>query len=273
MKALKQIFKFYIKGSIHVALSVASLTALTFHRYQIEFDLNLCLLAFFATITSYNFMKYGTAAKRYFVVKDDSLKLIQAVSYVSFLAMCYMALQLRLEVLLWLGFSGVLTLLYALPLLPNNNSFRSLHGLKIYIVALCWAIITVLIPVVDDERTIDLSVILECVARFLLVLALIIPFDIRDLKEDSLSLGTLPQQFGVKKAKQIASVLVMLFLLLFYVSPVLSISLAIEVSLVGLITLLFIFFATENQSEYYCGFWVESIPILWFAINYGFLFL
>lgn len=264
MKIFREIFKFYIDASMHVALAVACVTGITFLKFGLDFDLKLCGVSFFATVVSYNFMKYGTNAKSYFIVSSLYLKIIQLFSFLGFGMMVWLIWFLKFEVLMVLGLSGLFTAIYALPLLPGNQSFRSLHGLKIYMVAFCWALITVIIPIIDAERSIDRNVCIEFVQRFLIVLALIIPFDIRDLKNDSLSLGTLPQQLGVQRAKYIGYTLVLLFFLsgLFQTG-----STSKDIYINGIVSMLVfaaIYFAKKNQPPYYCSFFVESIPILWF---------
>ncbi|GLB48800.1 UbiA prenyltransferase family protein [Neptunitalea lumnitzerae] len=265
MWLFRKILKFYIEASIHVAISVACLTALTFEKFQIPLDIDLCIVAFLATISSYNFMKYATNAQSYFRVHGVYLKFIQGVSILCTIIMIVLMFFLSLRVLMVLALSSVFTAIYALPLLPGNKSFRSLHGLKIYMVGFCWALITVIIPVVDDHESLSLDVWIEFVQRFLVVVVLIIPFDIRDLKDDSLSLGTLPQQIGVNNAKRVGYAAMLLFLGFTFFKTDVLVKEVVVMSVVTLLTVLALYFAKEKQPEFYCGFWVESIPIIWFV--------
>lgn len=270
MKFTKRLVKLYADASIHVSLAVTCLSILTFLKWNLPIDINLCLVAFLATVVSYNFMKFGTKAKSYFIVKTRYLKIIQIISFLCFLLMCMVVYQLSLRVLVVMGVSGILTTLYALPLLPGRVSFRSLHGLKIYMVAFCWALITVIIPIVDEDINdlITLKVLIEFVQRFLLVLILIIPFDIRDLKNDSISLGTLPQQLGVRKAKQVGYGLLLLFAVLSFVSAEITIVAKMVNTIIALVTFLSLYFARKKQPWYYCSILVEAIPIVWLVLYY-----
>src|SRR5690606_41349203 len=63
----------------------------------------------------------------------------------------------------------LLTLFYVFPLF----NFRSLSGVKIYIVALCWVIFTLLLPVFQAGFEVNSDVFLKCMQRFLLVIILI----------------------------------------------------------------------------------------------------
>ena len=94
-----------------------------------------------------------------------------------------------------------ITGLYALPVLPRHKNFRSLSGLKILIVAAVWAGTTVILPAISQLEEINWNVKVETFQRFMLVLILLVPFEIRDLKYDSAALKTLPQRVGVKGAK------------------------------------------------------------------------
>ena len=44
----------------------------------------------------------------------------------------------------------ILTLVYALPLFPNQNkrkeNLRNIHGVKVYIIAIVWAVVSYVLP-------------------------------------------------------------------------------------------------------------------------------
>lgn len=263
MKILKQLFRFYIEASLHVALSVACLIALTFYKFQIQFDFSLCLIGFFATVFSYNFMKFGTKEKFYLKASGCYMRVIQLLSFFCLIASCWIAFQLNYLVWAMLILTGILTVLYSLPLLPNQQSFRSLSGLKVYIVAICWALTTVLMPILDDKQSMNLSVWVEFWQRFFLVLALLIPFDIRDLNDDSINLGTIPQQLGVSKSKYVGYGFAALFLAFGLLFAEVTLTAVIADAVMTFLLFVAIYFAETERSKYYAGFLVESLPILW----------
>ena len=131
---MKSIFNFYINSSIHVALAVCSLCALTFLNLDEVLQFNFLGFAFFATVTGYNFVKYAGIAKLHHMSLTESLRTIQIFSLVSFVILMYFTFIMPREVLLGIGCLGMLTLLYALPIFPKANSLRTIRGLKIFII-------------------------------------------------------------------------------------------------------------------------------------------
>ena len=71
MRVLKRIFDFYLDASVHVALSVVVLMDITAVFFGLEGDKHLTYFMFFATISCYNFIKYGIEAKKYFFVSNS----------------------------------------------------------------------------------------------------------------------------------------------------------------------------------------------------------
>ena len=270
MRYLKQVFDFYLNASIHVALAVYALAWITLVEFGLGHDENVLYFIFFASITGYNFIKYFGLAKFHHRSLASWLKVIQVFSAVCFLLMCYYAIQLELRTLGYLTGFGVITFLYAIPFLPkkvfldNQQNLRSISGLKIYVIALVWAGVTVCIPLINN--TVDLfsvDVILTLIQRFLLIIVLMLPFEIRDLKYDSLKLATLPQQIGVKETKTVGVLLLIVFYFIEFFKTGLDASKVAISLVVSCIALLFLVFSKTGQGKYYSAFWVESIPIWW----------
>ncbi|MEH6761425.1 hypothetical protein [Maribacter arcticus] len=159
-----------------------------------------------------------------------------------------------------------ITGLYALPVLPKHKNFRSLSGLKILIVATVWAGTTVILPAISQLEVITWNVKVESFQRFMLVLVLLVPFEIRDLKYDSVALKTLPQRVGVKGAKIIGYS----WSIIFYAATFLKTNLdfiSVGVNTILLLVLLGIILITElNQKKYFSSFWVEAIPLFWWLL-------
>ena len=272
MIILKRIFKFYLNSSIHVALAVYALTWVTLIQFGIEYDKNSLYFVFFATITGYNFIKYFGIAKFHHRSLAGWLKAIQIFSLLAFLALCYYAYMLETKTLILIGGLGLITFLYAIPLLPkkyfidDQKNLREISGFKIYVIGLVWSFTTVILPLVNNEVSLDFDVIITAVQRFLYVIVLMLPFEIRDLNFDNLKLSTIPQKIGVKKTKIIGVLLLMVFMMLEFFKDELKSNAVIATLLIVFITLLFVLFSNKNQSKYYSAFWVESLPIIWLVI-------
>ncbi|WNH08110.1 hypothetical protein [Thalassobellus suaedae] len=217
MSVLKKLLNFYINSSIHVALSVYSLTWLTLIEFDISYDEHVLYFIFYATITGYNFVKYFGIAKFHHRSLTNWLKSIQLFSFFCFLLMCYYGLQLNKITLFYIAIFGIVTFLYAIPFLPkrlfldSQHNLRSIGGLKIYLIGLVWSGVTVFLPLINNDYFINADVILTGVQRYIFIIVLMLPFEIRDLRYDSLKLSTVPQKIGVKQTKAIGVILLLVF--------------------------------------------------------------
>lgn len=266
MRIFKQISNFYIDGSIHVALSCYTLVRMTQQMFQISHDEPIAYFAFFGTIVGYNFVKYEALAKVQKAQMRKKLKVISVLSFLSLLSVGFCFFQLQRITQIVSVAVLILTLLYTLPFFPNRKNARNWAGLKIYIVALCWVGVTVVLPVLNAEINITSDFYIKCIQRFILIFVLILIFEIIDLANDDPHLQTVPQQIGAKQTK-IAG---MLLLIPFYLLEFLKTNfdqkqLIVNLILVSIISL-FLFFANEKRSKYYTSFWVESVPILWWLL-------
>ncbi|WP_262733202.1 hypothetical protein [Gaetbulibacter sp. NE] len=272
MKVLKRIFDFYINSSIHVALSVFSLAWITLLEFELPYDKNVLFFIFFASITGYNFVKFFGLAKFHHRSLAKWLKYIQLFSLVCFLLMCYYVLQLEQTTLVYISVFGVVTFLYAIPFLPKKifldekQNLRSLSGLKVYVIALVWCGVTVFLPLANADFLMNWDVSITAIQRFVFVLVLMLPFEIRDLQYDSVKLATIPQQIGVKKTKVIGVLLLMVFFFLDYLKDDIQLMNLLVLLVVTAITLLSVVLAKKEQSKYYSAFFVEGIPVLWLLL-------
>lgn len=276
MKFVKQLFNFYLNSSIHVALSVFSLTWITLIEFEIPYDKNILCFVFYASITGYNFVKYFGIAKFHHRSLTNWLKWIQIFSFFSFLLMCYYAFKLNTKTLICIVGFAIVTFLYAIPFLPKRffldkqHNLRSIGGLKIYLIALIWAGVTVLLPLINNNYDINTDVILTAIQRCLFIMVLMLPFEIRDLRYDSLKLSTIPQKIGVKQTKIIGSILLLLcFFLVFFKSKINGIQIII-LMIILCVTLLFLVFSKIEQGKSYSSFWVEGVPIAWLILLFLF---
>lgn len=272
MRLIKQLFDFYLNSSIHVALAVYALGWITLIQFDVSYDENILYFIFFATITGYNFVKYFGIAKFHHRSLTDALKIIQVFSLVCFLLLCYFAMQLQLKTLISIGVFGLITFLYAIPFLPKNfyldnqQNLRDVSGLKVYVIALVWTGVTVFLPLINDDVHLNADVYITAFQRFVFVVVLMLPFEIRDLKFDSLKLATIPQKIGVKYTKIIGFFLLLLLFVSEFFKDELSYESLLKTLIIVLITICFVFFTNKKRNRYYSSFWVESIPIIWLLI-------
>lgn len=272
MNILKHLLNFYINSSIHVALAVVSLTWITLIEYDISFDQNVLFFVFYASIIGYNFVKYFGIAKSYYRRVTNWFKTILVFSFLCFFLMCYYVYQLQTNTLLCvLGF-GIITLFYAVPFLPKDmfldskNNLRSIGGLKIYVIAIVWSGVTVILPLINNNYTVGVDVLITGLQRFVLIIVLMLPFEIRDLQFDSLKLATIPQKIGLKQTKVLGVLLIIVFFFLEFFKDEIDIKKIIVLLIISVTTLLFLLFSKIQQGKYYSSFLVEALPIFWLIL-------
>ncbi len=266
MKLVIRFFNFYLDASFHVAWAAVSFVHVTGMVLDIPLDNYLMLTLFFGTIACYNFTKYGVEAEKYLLVSGRYQKWIQGISIFSLVAALYNFYFLPLTV--WIGFGLIilLTALYTLPVLPKSKNFRSLGGFKIFIVAIVWAMATVAIPSLAADKVLHLEIGIELVQRFLLVVVLMLPFEIRDLRYDPPELRTIPQSIGVKKTKYLGVGMAVCFFLLTFLKNDLTPEEMLSKGVIFALLLIVLRNTKKKQAKYFASFWVESVPLIWWGL-------
>jgi len=266
MRLLKIIIDFYLNSSIHVALAVYSFVRVTEFYLGLTCNEPLGYFVFLGTITGYNFVKYAGVAKLHHRSLTTHLKIIQIFSLICFLLMCFYVSKLNVKTLLLLAPLGVLTFLYAIPFFSGfQKNLRSIGYLKIIIVALVWVGTTVFLPVFNSEIVFTEKMYIIALQRFLLVVTLILPFDIRDVQYDAISLQTIPKKIGVKNTKILGYLLLIFcFVLEFLIRS--NHELIIVFFILMIVVLILLMKSSEKKSKYYSSLFVESIPIIWWVL-------
>ncbi|MGA1226722.1 MAG: hypothetical protein ACO3VF_05680 [Tamlana sp.] len=273
---LKQLFNFYVNSSIHVAFSVVSLTWITMMDCNINIDIDMLMFVLFSSITGYNFVKYFGVAKFHHRSLANWLKAIQIFSFFCFLLMFFYAFKLHVKTLCYIAGFGAVTFLYAIPFLPkrlfvdSKHNLRSIGGLKIYLIALVWSGVTVFLPLIESDYHVNGDIVISAIQRFMFIIVLMLPFEIRDLRYDSLKLSTVPQKIGVKQTKRIGVLLLIIFFLLEFLRDEKDALSILILMLISTLTLVLLVFSKIEQGKYYSSFWVEGVPIIWLILYIAF---
>lgn len=263
MKFWKKAFDLYINSSFHIGLAVVAFTLVSIMEFGLDPDLDLLLFIFFGTITSYNFVKYAGIAKLHHPSLVRNLRLIQIFSFFCFLALIYYTLQQELNILIAAGFFGFLTVLYAVPVFKGRTNLRDVKGIKVLVIAVTATGVSVVLPLLNQPEVLMRNIIIEFLQRILLIIVLMLPFEIRDLKFDPPDLYTFPQILGVKKAKFMGYLLLALMFFLEFLKIDVKLANLGGLIGIGLIAAFFLWRSEEDQGKYYASFWVESAPFFW----------
>ena len=265
LKYLKQIFDFYINSSIHVALAASVLVLITYHFAKLPISWSVFSFVFSGTLVCYNTIKYAEVFLKTKTLKQ-SIKFIFILNVICSILSGYLFFQLSTSAQIAILFFLFLSVLYLIPLGKSRVNLRNLARIKIYIVSLCWAGVTVLIPILNADVVIENDLVFKFVQRFVFTYILILIFDINDLKYDEVRLKTLPQTIGVENTKNIIYLLLVVFFALeFFKSAQLQNQWIINI-LVSLIIFFLAYFVTSKKTKYYTLFWVESVPMIWYIL-------
>ncbi|MFK5957854.1 MAG: hypothetical protein QM495_03175 [Lutibacter sp.] len=272
MNSLKKVFDFYIFSNIHVGIAGFCLAKISLFKFGIHSNLAPLLIGF-SIIISYNFIRYFEInSKRLGWFKSwffqNEIRLVW-VSILAFLCSIYIVFftKFNFESLFIIFPFGFITVFYAIPLFKIGKlqvSFRNFPAIKIFSIAIAWAGVTVLFPLLEQGYHFNYDVYLEFLQRILILIAYTIPFDIRDVNLDDKQLKTIPLLVGVRNSKIVGTILLFLFVLLDLVKHNYFEKENFSQIIIAVIVLLFLWNATTKQSRYYTSFFVESIPILWF---------
>nr|WP_164463331.1 hypothetical protein [Chryseobacterium sp. G0201] len=128
---------------------------------------------------------------------------------------------------------------------------RKIPLLKVFYVGLVWALVNCWLTLHEFSLPIFLI-------SFFFITALVLPFDIRDMKSDTVK--TFPLLIGVQNTKYIAYLLVFVsnILAIYYLDYKYSLSFF----LTSIVTYILIYFAENKRSDTYFSFGVETCSVL-----------
>ena len=266
MRQLKSIFDFYIKSSLHLSICVAALLLITTLRLEQEPDFLILFCSFCASIVVYNFIKYASTLPYYFFVKNFSIKKIQFLSFVSGFFLLVTIFFLKLQTILTGFFIFLFCVIYVIPVNRTKKNIRNYSRIKLFIVAFCWSSSSVFLPISDQSSFININTITLFFQRFFFVIIYTLPFEIRDLKYDSIMLKTIPQVYGLKKTKYFSYILIILFLLISLIIKPYNYIFIISDFIIAMVLCYIIHITQINQNKYFASFWIEGIPVFWLII-------
>lgn len=285
-KLINKIFEHIIFGNWFVAFASISLTLETYLMINrpVRID-GLLTLIFLSTLFIYNLHRYIGFPK---TEKDKEIRkdiwhvkhslLFKYTFYATIIGIIICIFFTSRTVLLYLSPLGVLAIAYTVPLIKkktNRINLRSIPGLKILFIGLVWGLSTVVLPMVDDGISILNSTAYYMIARrILFIIAITIPFDIRDTDFDiQQGLVTIPILIGVKKSKLLAYLLLLIFSILIYAqygSPFADnagrLNFSIPLYISALSTAFLISFSSKKNGKYFHYFWLDGTMILQFLL-------
>jgi len=203
----KSILKYLIYGNIWVSFSVLFFTYSTF-LFLGTIDTSFLSFSFFSTLLAYNFHRIykiseldRSFSRNLWLIENKLI--LYLLTLIGFFGTVISFLFLPNQIWILLIIPSLFSVFYVVPVNKNKQSFRDLPFLKIYLIAFSWVFVSVVIPLVMNSVSWNLSlgVLFE---KLFFVIALTIPFDIRDMSIDNPIKRTIPQILGVKKSIYLA---------------------------------------------------------------------
>jgi hypothetical protein len=249
------------KSNIVVGLGVWSFVEITLFFNDIKFD-NYSILALFSTISVYNYSLLAIKNKIFNFAFDYSFRNI--AFWISSLISLYYFLSMPSIVQLQLLPAALISFAYPLVVVKSKKiSLRELPYIKILLISILWSYITYFVPVfsVSGIEQVDLVIF---IARFLMVFALVLPFDIRDVKTDPVSMKTIPQLIGVFNSK-ILGILIFLSGIGMELTQMNHPNWLIGIIMSAIFSLL-MFKSDKVKKLYFFSIYIESIPFLTYLL-------
>lgn len=251
---------------MHVSIAVCCLVQITGTLFKVDVFYESLLLAF-STFVAYHLIRYLNRFKYGKVHLLDRFsnqykRAIVVMNVVAFLGSIILFFQFKFLELLRLIPFGVVTLFYAFSFLNIHGerySLRYIPGLKIFIIAFVWAGVVVFFMLDFSKQT-----FLYFLELMFFVVALTLPFDIRDYNFDIDKIKTLPIVLGVKNTKFLGSILLFVSTALHFYN--FGYHGFWEFTCVNIVLLIMLLFSRTKQSTYYASFWIEGVPILYYLI-------
>jgi 4-hydroxybenzoate polyprenyltransferase len=289
-KLLQPVFDFFLFSNLFMALCAVAQGLVVFHLIDSPPIFSILGLLFVATVAVYNFSILLTKPKNFEKSENKRVRwffahhrLMVTITIVSILSLIPLFFLVSTESRLLLIFLAIISFAYSLPLFTLGEQkfgLRNIPGLKQFLITLVWTMSTVLLPILEaqdlhltDVNLRDTTILLA--KRFLLIAALTVPFDIRDLFEDRESgLKTIPVVVGEKRAYLFCQVLLAghIILLFLYRHNGLNkdfVALALTAILAGWL----IFKSKWQRNEYYYFFYLDGVLILQYVFLVLFSYL
>lgn len=271
MKFLKQFSDFILFGNIYVALGAVCLTQSTLIQIGINSHLiEYSLLVFFATLFVYNLQRifYKSqkdislhSIRRKWIFKNQTS--IKTLAFIGFIGVSTSFFFNDYKILFYLSPLLILSLAYFLPFIKLRKS----PWLKLLTLVLVWTMVTAVVPILlSSSEAVTKLHLLHIALRFFFMMAICIPFDLRDLLVDAAdNVSTIPQLMGENKTRWFATGCMLSYILLIvleFVFGMFNVNIFYALLLSALINTVIVFMSNTKRGEYFYVAGIDGTMIL-----------
>ena len=268
---LLRFLNFLLFGNIYVAFGAVCLVQSTCIQLQLTGHLiAYSSLVFFGTLFVYNFQRLLykdqknsglNSIRRQWIFDNQSIiKLFTIIGFTGVvIAFCYN----DFKVIYYLSPLLLLSLAYFSPIIKLRKS----PFLKLFTLVFVWTTVTTIVPILlNDLDVFTINNLLHISISFCFMMAICIPFDLRDLEVDAAdNVSTLPNLIGENKAKQLALAFILLYITLIfpeYFLGVITYKIFIALLFSAVINLVIVFMSNSMRNEYYYVALLDGTMIL-----------
>ncbi|MCE9537908.1 MAG: hypothetical protein K8R85_01640 [Bacteroidetes bacterium] len=260
MNFLKRFFDFILFGNIFVALGAVCLVQSSI--IQLHFTdhlLSYSILVFFATLFVYNFQRIfykspsdnnpGSIRRNWIFNNKASIKLL---SLIGFIGVSITFFYNDYKILLYLSPLLILSLVYFLPFIK----LRKNPWLKLLTLVLVWTMATAVVPILlTGTEHFTKNDFLHIFVRFCFMMAICIPFDIRDLEIDKAdAVSTLPLLLSENTARWLAFGFMLLYIFLIipeYFFGMINLKVFMALLISAVLNAMLVLMSNSKRSEYF----------------------
>lgn len=266
---MRSLLNFYIYSSLHISIGAALFTLETYLIKGLDIDFDIVFFVFFATLFTYSIHKVIGISKvdtsgdgsRFSIINQYRTHIAFYI-VLSIAAMFYYGMNLSMTRIKCFIPAGIISLLYVLPIFFGKR-LRDFSYIKIFLIAAVWSYTAIVLPMNENIESSDIIMLIE---KFCFVLAITIPFDIRDMSIDQgAKIETIPTILGVEKSYVLSCVLVLICFVLSAVlcfMGILTTAQLAVMTLIYLITFYIIKVSINELSDYYFSGLVDGTLVL-----------
>ena len=264
---LKKALENIIFSNLLVSISIGTLCYGICHQLKIPNELWYGSFVFSSTLLTYNFQRLIKSNQ---IIQNPTNHILWVQTHkknlnILFFISSILCLVSFLKVYNWglisvfiLSISMVISFLYVLKV--KTKTLRDIPYLKIHLIAIIWVVAIGIFELLNENyfTSEKWGFVL---AHYFYIVAVTIPFDIRDLKYDDPSQRTIPQVFGIKKAKIIS----VLFLIIYFLIAIIQQENLIKNnSFISVIiyTIILVIAVNKNRNEFHYSGLIEGSILL-----------
>jgi 4-hydroxybenzoate polyprenyltransferase len=272
---MAKFINFLLYSNIYIAFCAVAMTAQTLYVFDINIKTSPALLGlvFFSTLVIYALHRLVSLSK-----VDKSLEVerfnvigtykqhIQVYAGLGIVggAVCFFFLNRPTQYALVIP--ALLSLGYVIPFMGNKKlRLRDVHFIKIFLIAIVWAYVTVLLPFLEHDLTIGLRELAILLERVLFIFVITLPFDLRDWEIDKKNhVRTIPATIGVKNTLRLAFFVLLIWM--FLLAQIYTIPIALGLLISGVSTGVFVYYSPRQKHDYYFTALMDGTMILQYGL-------